>query len=917
MNAGLARLQELLEAVAGEPVSARWPEQLATYSRVELSRLIVDASADEVHAGLAIPTLGNGYVNPRLRVAEYDARARPAEETWWHTAKVSADIQQFFAGYLTSPIASEVPLLLVGHPGSGKSVFTKVLAARLPAQSFLPIRVELRHVPADAPIQDQIEIALRDATGERMDWPEVARAAGDALPVVLLDGFDELLQATEMSKADYLLQVRDFQRREAQQGRRVAVIVTSRIVVADRMRLPEGTILAKLEPFNNDQVRHWLAIWNDTNRTYLQTAGLRPLPASTVLAHQELAEQPLLLLLLALYDADGNGLQRESDQIAHADLYERLLTKFAGRELEKRQSALDEAAQTRAAERELLLLSAVAFAMFNRGKKTVSDDELEDDLTALMPQQAMNGADSGQVSRRLTRAQLAVGRFFFIHQSQALVDGTRLKEYEFLHSTFGEYLVARLVFRTLRHIVDLRAVGDRGLAFGSSTEPSDDKLWELLSFAPLTDGSQTVAFLGELFQVSIESEVESLRQLLPTLFRGSLRLRSNSYGGYAPRALDVTARHAAYSANLLVLTALAGGEPLSTGELLASGDHASHDWQRLALLWKSQLEPSGWEGLIRVFTVSGNHRTPDLTIHRNNIQSPTEGLPSFQTIDWLSPESPAAQSDPATISHLSLRPAAIADELAFLRIPTLSLLMHGIYPLLQGQASLFDMLLIERDGRTRSLLQSTLSLLLDDVRTPGPHEAITKTLLSALRLTSRAATGNAGDWMHARFVESADQKPNLASSQSGQLDIIPPSFNQLAFKNVNDDQNHTNRALLYASDSAVSAMIAYLSEGFHKLLEGDALLNTVDPMKLAQDDASLLSALLQTAHENTHANWAGSNGLTLLAVLPDEKLRQMEPADVAFILDIADKLPGRSAVVKLVRDRYAALRSERADRSEP
>jgi len=56
--------------------------------------------------------------------------------------------------------------------------------------------------------------------------------------VVLLDGFDELLQATGVSQSDYLLKLARFQQREADQGRPVIVLVTSRTAVADRVRYP-------------------------------------------------------------------------------------------------------------------------------------------------------------------------------------------------------------------------------------------------------------------------------------------------------------------------------------------------------------------------------------------------------------------------------------------------------------------------------------------------------------------------------------------------------------------------------------------------------------------------------------------------------------------------------------------------------
>jgi hypothetical protein len=85
-------------------------------------------------------------------------------------------------------------------------------------------------------------------------WGQVLVAFGPAVPVILLDGFDELLQATGVSQSDYLLKVARFQQCEADQGRPVIALVTSRIAVADRVRYPEGTLALRLEPFRDEQV---------------------------------------------------------------------------------------------------------------------------------------------------------------------------------------------------------------------------------------------------------------------------------------------------------------------------------------------------------------------------------------------------------------------------------------------------------------------------------------------------------------------------------------------------------------------------------------------------------------------------------------------------------------------------------------
>jgi hypothetical protein len=469
-------------------------------------------------------------------------------------------------------------------------VLTRVIAARLPARDYMAVRVELRNVPADTDLQSQIEHAIRDATGESLSWPALARSAGGALPVVLLDGFDELLQATGIGQTDYLEQIVRFQEREADQGRPVAVIITSRTAVADRARLPGcGAVAVRLEPFSAEQIRRWLAIWNAGNAAYLATRRLQPLSADAVLRQLALASQPLLLLMLALYDADDNALQRHSAELGEADLYERILTRFAERELRKTQPGVEADPLRAAVEAELLRLSVAAFSMFNRGRQWVSDEELSADLTALLGASDTRHAPAG-FQAPATPAQLVVGRFFFIHEAQAMRDGVSLTTCEFLHATFGEFLSARLV---LRELGDLAAVA----ATRSRQATDDGFLRALLSFAPLTMRGTVIEFLTTLTQQLSGDTRGLLRGLLLVAFHDALEPRTDwSHDRYHPGRVSAPARHAAYSANLLIIIALIGG-PVTGRELFPDGLFPASDWRRHAMLWRSQFTGEGWKNL--------------------------------------------------------------------------------------------------------------------------------------------------------------------------------------------------------------------------------------------------------------------------------------------------------------------------------
>jgi hypothetical protein len=579
---GLGELELLLR----EAVSDRGPERhraaLAAWYRAELDEPIL--AADGLPRTLRMPALGEIYIDPDFRVRPGGPGDRPSDEDWWTAADRRDDLPAFLAGHLTTPRATTAPLLVLGQPGAGKSALTRVIAARLPAADFVPVRVPLREVPADAGIQDQVEHSLRAATGDAMTWPAlVAGDEGGALPVVLLDGFDELLQATGVSRSDFLEQVAAFQRREAVQRRPVAVIVTSRIAVADRARLPRDSTVLRLETFTPDQVARWLDVWRDANANALAGEGLTPLPADLANQLPDLAGQPLLLLMLALYDAEANDVQAMAgEQLDAAGLYERLLHSYAEREVRKATDGATEAL----VEAELQRLSLAAFAMFNRGRQWVTVTELDADLAAL----GIGPARQVEAGFRapLTAGHELLGRFFFMQKAQAVRDGERLQTYEFLHATFGEFLIARLVVRILGALLAREAAASLPLRPASAAD--DGLLTALLGCAPLTDRGAVLQFLSTA--VTRSGDAERLRPLCVRAFRTVAEAAEVPMTPYRPRHLIAADRQAVGALNLLLLTLACGPVPIS--DVFPGTDDPVDVWRCWIERWQAALGSDSW-----------------------------------------------------------------------------------------------------------------------------------------------------------------------------------------------------------------------------------------------------------------------------------------------------------------------------------
>ncbi|MBK3531470.1 hypothetical protein JHN61_19885 [Streptomyces sp. MBT67] len=571
---GLVELGVLLrEFASGAPAT---PQQ-----RERLRSPIAPAEG----SGAAIPTLASGYVNPAFRVARHWVDRQLASDDWWEGRPQEEDIAGFLAAHLLGYQATQAPLVVLGHPGSGKSLLARLIAARLPEAEFSCLHAELRHIPAELDLQEQLEEALFLSTGRRVLWPD-AFPADETVRVVLLDGLDELIQAgadrLDMSRQwRYLKNIEQFQQREFEQGRPVVFVVTSRTVVADQVLTPANSTVLRLDPFDDERIACWLDVWNATNRRYYAAQGVQPLTWESVRPYRELARHSLLLLMLALYDAAGNRLQRlDGRDIRRVDLYERLLVEFVRRQVVKREGPLPPAEESDAIENELRRLGVVAVGMFNRRSQSLTVEEAARDLNVLL-------AEEGSM--------LLFGRFFFVHEAQAVVADERRRSYEFLHATFGEYLVARLVCDEVRRVL-ARHDWDSGGPF------LDEVLQAVLSGVPLTDRAEVLENIRDLAGADGPRWHSGMGALLRTLFG-----RTDGGSGrpevlpYAPVGGSRTERDAVYGANLLLLILLVEGR-VGASELLAA-DAPVERWWRRAQFWRSQFGEASWELFAKAVSV--------------------------------------------------------------------------------------------------------------------------------------------------------------------------------------------------------------------------------------------------------------------------------------------------------------------------
>lgn len=569
----LTKLEGMLSRSGSVPGDLR--ALLGEVNRDQLTRPVIDADIEGYGIDAVFPTVERIFLTPGFRSTTAHRGARIGDEHWWADVDRRQDLDVVLARHFSTTDCARLPLLLLGHPGAGKSLLTKVLAARLPAETYTVVRVPLRRVDADAHVSAQIQQALTLATNGRVLWPPLVNQSADAIRVILLDGLDELLQATTNDRAGYLTDIVEFQRIEAAMGKPVAVVVTSRTLVADRVRVPDGTPVLKLEEFDDGQIVEWLRVWNEVN------SGVRPVRPEVVMAQGELARQPLLLLMLTLYFADPAVAQTEVG-LSTVELYRRLFETYARREATKQAGrVLPDRELAEAVHNQLSRLSTAALGMVNRGRQAITEAELSADLAAL--------GSPTPVGVRL------LGEFFFVYAHEATA-GEVLRGYEFLHATFAEYLVASRVVETLADVAE-GAFGRRRFH-----DPDDELLFALLSHQPLAVQRPMLEFVADHLEAMNEADRADVCRTLELLIRDYRRPRaSHRHLDYRPLPPDMVRALAAYSANLVLLRVLA--DPLGV-ELTALGDDPN-SWPATVNLWAAGLDTEGYRAMLSAVTRFG------------------------------------------------------------------------------------------------------------------------------------------------------------------------------------------------------------------------------------------------------------------------------------------------------------------------
>lgn len=376
--------------------------------------------------------------------------------------RVVVDLEKELETWLSKGIKKEDAIRLIsGGPGSGKSSFAKMFAAKLAAKGTIPVLfIPLHHFEPSADLIDAVGKFVQ-MDGILPQNPLSAEHQESRL-LIIFDGLDELAmqgKIAEKTAQDFVREVQRKVERFNQREIRLQVLISGRELVVQTNETDfrkDGQILHVLPYFvpeddrgyyvgakkllEQDQRQLWWKNYGEASGS-----GYAGLPIELDQGNlTEITAQPLLNYLVAL--SLRRGELEFSEETNLNAVYADLLKAIYERGWAEHQHAAIQGIEEKDFVR---ILEEIALAAWHGNGRTTTVGEIErhcesSNLKSLLSrfQEGFRDDSKASITRLLTA--------FYFRQSGHNQSGD--KTFEFTHKSFGEYLTARRIVQEVQYI---------------------------------------------------------------------------------------------------------------------------------------------------------------------------------------------------------------------------------------------------------------------------------------------------------------------------------------------------------------------------------------------------------------------------------------------------------------------------------
>ena len=425
----------------------------------------------------------------------------------------SVDLENWVKELIHDPKKQDKVIFIQGDPGRGKSISCRMFADWVRRNLYpiwIPVLIRLRDITT---IEKQFENTLKAAVDRDFAINDDGWLTDkNTRYLFLLDGFDELLMEGRTSGGleEFFTQVGKFQEschRNPEKGHRVLITGRTLALQSIERNMPGNLERVKILPMNGEIQQQWFRQWEaqvgkDKTIAFQQFLDEKNCPERV----RELAQEPLLLYLLAAMHRDGEltaemfaGSSRTQAKIL---IYQKsltwVLTKQRPQWLQQKITEQDSQDLRR-------ILTEAGLCVMQSGGECAPMSMIEERLKGDETAKEFLEAARERIGESPLRNALAA---FYLQP------GRQTGSVEFAHKSFSEFLFAERLTESLSNWTE---PGRKGRGFNIHQEQMDWEIYDLLGYGGLTP--VVVKYLMGLVVVSDEFRPVSLFQRLEDFYQ--------------------------------------------------------------------------------------------------------------------------------------------------------------------------------------------------------------------------------------------------------------------------------------------------------------------------------------------------------------------------------------------------------------